>query len=826
MLKLKTFLANKKYKYKNEKDYCILFFILLIISLIVFFPYIFGGRYYFFQGTDSVRTTFPAYYSGANYLENKWSWWSFHMGIGASQLSRSVVFSDPFNYVFLFNKDAIKELIIYAVILRILCAGMFFFHYLNNFNYSVYSKYLASIAYAFCGYIIVMGRNYGFATICVYLPLVLNGIEVALRKKKYSALIVSLSLVLIYFNVMFFIIVFVTVAYFMIRMFQYRKNNTVKIFFKYVLCFMLSGITSILLSSFWFLPLLYTTGQSPRIGAEMSMDLKFGINWHAVATAISRLLGIDVLGSDILKKDGTLIPYHGYATQYSQLTTYTSVLVIVILIMVLSSQNWKTKTKIFLGMACTIAIFASNYFSYIMNGFSTITYRWIFVFHAALAVFLMIGIEVLFSDRKIKFVQMAIFSMIALLVYFYSIYYCISKESSVLNNLWDFLDVNTKSTLIPVFIAGIYFATILLYQKKWIPEKIFRIFIMVMLISEIVFNYSNWSTMSISYGKDMGKDDIDYFDDSMKMISEIRNKDIGFYRMDKDFDSLYRDDGLPSDNDALVQNYFGLKNYSSLNPLGYTRFLQSLGIYVMCPLETVDKDVVKPEDITSASVNYINGVGDRYQLRAFLGVKYFLTKTADASQLPADYKLYKSYNGIDCYVTKQYNPLMFVTYYTISPEEFNKLSEIEKDTLLFSTSVLETDAKKYEKNVSATLKENSDIAKIINSNQNNFEMNEFQEDYIKAYITAEKDGILNATISFDKGWSIYIDGQKVDSFTVDNGLLGCEIRNGTHLIELRYFPYGMKIGIIISITTLVCLSVSKILLKSRKKRNREIISYV
>ena len=205
-MKTRFLFLTKIRPFEKEKyiEYFTLIVCIFIMSAVLFYRYIFGNDYYIFPGTDTIRATYPGYYVVARYFEEGWSWWSFNMGIGASQLSRSTVLSDPFNYILLLNKNCISQLIVLAVILRITFSGAFFYHYLDNFNFSKYSKFLAAFVYSFSGYIIITGRDYGFATICVYLPAILNGVEKIIKNRKILSFIIPVTLTAIYYNLMFY----------------------------------------------------------------------------------------------------------------------------------------------------------------------------------------------------------------------------------------------------------------------------------------------------------------------------------------------------------------------------------------------------------------------------------------------------------------------------------------------------------------------------------------------------------------------------------------------------------------------------------------------
>lgn len=74
----------------------------------------------------------------------------------------------------------------------------------------------------------------------------------------------------------------------------------------------------------------------------------------------------------------------------------------------------------------------------------------------------------------------------------------------------------------------------------------------------------------------------------------------------------------------------------------------------------------------------------------------------------------------------------------------------------------------------------------------------FSDTKIEGTINVAENSYLYSSIPYDEGWSIYIDGEKAETFEVGTALLGTTIKPGEHTVEYRYSPGGLKYGIIIS----------------------------
>lgn len=100
--------------------------------------------------------------------------------------------------------------------------------------------------------------------------------------------------------------------------------------------------------------------------------------------------------------------------------------------------------------------------------------------------------------------------------------------------------------------------------------------------------------------------------------------------------------------------------------------------------------------------------------------------------------------------------------------------------------------------------------------QNPLELEHFEEDHIKGTITADEDGIMFTSIAWEPGWTVYVDGVKTEPVKLVDALIGVPLTAGTHTIEMKFFPEGMKLGFIVSLVGLVTVIV--IAIYQRKNR--------
>jgi len=82
------------------------------------------------------------------------------------------------------------------------------------------------------------------------------------------------------------------------------------------------------------------------------------------------------------------------------------------------------------------------------------------------------------------------------------------------------------------------------------------------------------------------------------------------------------------------------------------------------------------------------------------------------------------------------------------------------------------------------------------------------------------------SIPYEKGWSVYVDGKKAETFDVMSAMLGIELESGEHTIELKYIPEGFTAGVCATggaVLLFVIFSVTDFYFR-RKRRKNEALS--
>ena len=82
---------------------------------------------------------------------------------------------------------------------------------------------------------------------------------------------------------------------------------------------------------------------------------------------------------------------------------------------------------------------------------------------------------------------------------------------------------------------------------------------------------------------------------------------------------------------------------------------------------------------------------------------------------------------------------------------------------------------------------------------------EYSDTYIKGDISMNQDGVVMTSIPYTKGWSVKVDGQKVDVNPIGDALVAFNIPAGNHTVEFSYLPDGFITGLVLTLLGIALL---------------------
>ncbi len=114
--------------------------------------------------------------------------------------------------------------------------------------------------------------------------------------------------------------------------------------------------------------------------------------------------------------------------------------------------------------------------------------------------------------------------------------------------------------------------------------------------------------------------------------------------------------------------------------------------------------------------------------------------------------------------------------------------------------------------------ENLDKLKQVSGEINSQDINiiRHKDRHLSGSFNAEKNSTLIFSIPYNDGWTVKVDGEKVDTIMVMDALLAIEAEPGEHSYELKYTPVGFNAALAIS-TAAVLTAIVWFILEKRKK---------
>lgn len=434
------------------------------------------------------------------------------------------------------------------------------------------------------------------------------------------------------------------VIYVLIRYFEEFKFNT-KTFFEYISKIAGYSILAIGLSSFILLPSIYVALNNPRINGQF-----FGADILSFANVIDYLTIIfRIFSNDIL---GTGNQFHGVWNYYEAPMLYTGTVSLVLVPLFFVHSNRKSRIIYGLLLLVLFLFLLFPFSSLLLNAFSANSYRWTFIIIVFVSIINAKSLNYIF-ERKLKINT-------GFLMILFSFFLFTSITSLLIGNdllNWgEFFTHSFKYLFISLVLLALY-----CLNMKYIYISLFKRVFLILICLELA-SFSSITVNRVMLSKETIESSTGYNDYTKNALEYISSNDLGFYRIDKSYNSVFY-------ADAMIQGYKGVKSYNSLNQPAYLDFLRSM--------EVPFKNINHP--------NYLTGLDSNTNLNRLLGVKYFLVN--NAAILPNGYRLINESGNIKIYQDDYALPLGFAYDNFISYEEFSKFNVSERSDILLKSFV-------------------------------------------------------------------------------------------------------------------------------------------
>lgn len=649
----------------------------------------------------------------------------------------------------------IGPMMIIKYIIASLIAFIFLKRYVKNKDYAI----IGALLYSFSGFQITNMLFNHFHDVVALFPLILIGMDklVLDNKRGIFAIAIAMSAITNYF---FFIgqVVF-AIIYFFIKIITKQYKINVQKFKELVIEAVLGfGISMII-----FIPSILFILTNPRVETA----------WGIKSALKPNLITILEIARAILMPPETMSMRSLFTqTNFSSIECYLPFVGTFLYLTYIwkKPKDWISILIIVCFICMVIPILNSLFFAL------TTTYyaRWIYMLILMLA---LASIKTL--DEKIPIKSGIILTLFGYLVFTFLVMIYSNRGNTIILNE-KFVIQNLLISILGILGIVITFN----YKEKtsiFISLLILGISIISIYVGNVFFNkYNKVVNIEDFYIYKFEKEDY-------KKLDFIKDGE----RTDGSINAEY--------NIGYIYNIPYLKNWNSTINGNIICFYNSIGI---------------PRNVDTA-------IQQDNKVRDFLSVRYIFTKKDEENnnmilvESIGEYNIYENPNFVSMGIPYK--------YYILNSDYENLDNKTKRDLLMHSVVLEESQVQKY-----------SNIMEKININEiseYNSQYNEYIEElktktsydfrYTKSgcnfKIDAETDKFIVLSIPYDKGWTVKANGKEIEYEKINYGLMGFKIEKGTNNIELEYNERGLKIGLIISVISIVALIMYLSVYKKTKK---------
>lgn len=791
---------------------------------------------------------FSEFYNKITSGENLFYSWNGGMGINFWSI---VVYylSSPLNViVLLFPRENLLEAFALIIMLKIALSGVSFSYYIHkHYRKKDLSIVYFSSFYALSGWVLGYNWNIMWIDCIVLFPLIMLGLERLVREGRGIFYAVTLGLS-IFFNyyISIMICIFLVIDFFVL--FFQKRTRTWRLFVKRFFAFAGYSLLAGGLAAVMLLPEMYTLMQTNSAESSFPTTIKFYNSF------------LDILGQQLSFNE---------PTDLSGLPNlFCGVIVIMCVVLYIFRKKTPLRYKISRLLLLVFLIFSCNVnvLDYIWHGFhypNSLPNRFTFIY---IFLLLTIAYEVVISINQYTFWQL-LTGFIASMALILSIYYFGEEGREMyvyyisMGLLWVYLILMCLYKISyekKKLIGGILCAILALEAGG---NGVYG------LIQNGSINRTSYNSKLEAAGKvrdaigDEGEDglqrtELDYFNGrnnamwlgfkSVSMFSSTLSDGLdtlmdhlGFFAAVNKFSY----EGSTRLTDAI----FGIKYLMSEDQKDSIRAFNYVGEYegqylyendealpmafmVNRDYENWNPDSIYPWENLNSFVNCATDVQENlFDIEYMVGEPTAVGGTAEKQD---EYTYHFIEDGSESTATLEYTytptyqkeryiyyeaPHMERLKVTINGESRTyfdtrghivDLGEIGPEDTVVLTLTLDSDYSSADVMV-AMFGLNEDIYEEVwgQLSQNTLDIVDYSENSLRGTIEVSEDGIMYTSIPYDSGWTIRVDGEKVETKSLNDSLMYIELSAGTHEVEMTFMPSGFKAGFAISFVCLFILIV-------------------
>ena len=743
-----------------QKDFVKSFIICFLIACICFLPFIIKGKGFFVLTNDFNDQQIPFTIGLHNaLLDGGISGFSWDVDLGTSTIDAYSFyeFGSPFFWLsMLFPANAFPYIVAWLFMLKFAFAGVTSCLYLRRFVKDSRWAVLGSVLYAFSGFSLINMLFYHFHDAIVCFPLLLIGLERLKEKKDYKLFVFTIFLNC-FVNYFFFIgeVVFLIIYY----LFRFASKD-IKALFKDVVTCILCGILGVGMASFVFMPSIIFVMGNPRAGAFKGIiGMLTTTLTDYMYIAKSLILPTETMTS------ASIIGPQNFSSHGMYLPIFGLVLVIAYII---KKRDWLSRIILLCAVASFIPLLSDLFYMY-----SAAQMRWWYMFNLMVV---LASIKVLEDpDRKAIKIGAAVY---ASLIAIFTIAINVLNILNVQDNQWI---IDSKRFYLGVIVAFIgIIVTLLITLRPVINYRaalatVCACSLALLLNTMYVYKTCDW----------MGYQAYKQRFDIAKQI-ELPSEQ---FRLNDTMNLI-----------SMTAHVAGFTNQTSTNTNSIFEFEDLFDYY---------------HNVAGMPKNNIPGLAE------LLGGKYYISFQESNGILIDEYDtdLGKAY-----LYEKSACPIGFAMDSYITTAELKSLDVNQRAIALLDSVVLD------EADVTDEIK-----ADLEHTSASDIDFEKSIDDYVVEHTYGsvlgftkdghgvncatgyDKDTYVYFSIPYDTGWTALIDSQKTDIIE-SGGMMILKVPAGEHSIALNYITPGFRVGLAVTIISLV-IFIGLIIISKRREGN-------
>lgn len=727
---------NTRQRFSIRLSFCTFSIFMLLIAIFAYRNYLFGDKSFIFSTIeDSIGQTYPYHLYYARRIANGeiGPVYNFMDGLGNKGTSIIISLKNWFCY---FGERNVAYLLGVNQTLKVFLAGILAYLFAKVRNGNNVTSAIVGIGYAFCTHIIVRQEfdSYGVETVVIMLWLL--AYEYSYVKNRI-VIIPIITWITFYYCGSIPTILWVC-TFVLYILFDGLTNDRIKFsiinILKYEIVFIGTFLYFYGENTYNF---IRTGLTSTRFTKTVSNSIFNTVGNFSSTVNNSTLSNISIIGSikNNLEKPYALCAYimrtigmsiYGTAENYiggkaSYLVDggfYCGIVVILIIPYALYNMNKKKRMVYLLAYAATLVYIGVVPFRFLANGYGCLGFRF-----SSLRIILLLlitaieGFNLFFStENKGKYDVAVICGTWLMLSGIMTHVLMAGKVQQI--NYW----------IISELFITIYTVVLLSFLKGKIPKRIIYGLLLSLVSIEVLavsWDYINNRYTLLKNGKAEKiaeyADDRAYDDGTIEAIEYIKKHDDGWYRIEKDYLSVFL-------GDPLAQNYNGA-----------TIYIAGLGI---------GEDFVKMSDAFALNMRgtdlYYGNMGNVYT-QSLLNVKYVLSRNKELNTYGMTYV--DTVGDINIFRNELALPVAYVSKSGVHLEDILTLCDLDRQRMLLTTCIVEDEAKTFgniENSIEEVMKlveecDEKDIDKVSDSEVILTGVNPYGEDAV-IYYSKNKNG--------------------------------------------------------------------------------------